>query len=215
MHRRVEAHSRETLNDILHKGANLDEQDLKGQTALCFALQTDDYAKASLLLSRGANVNIDDKDGVTALHYAVTHAEPDQEPFKSVILSILDRADKLALRADAKGQTALHTCAKSCSTNAVMCARLILESTITNIDHGDSKSFKALDYVIQKPRTPNTIQMVKLLLKFGANPAILKQSTSSVQYFHYSELSVMDGRRVANGKQRVAKGEWQSGTLFI
>ena len=59
----------ESVSALLDAGANPNETDEYGETAVMMAVSGKSPEKLALLLSRGAEVNRRDKDGHTALHY--------------------------------------------------------------------------------------------------------------------------------------------------
>ena len=60
---------------LIENGANINEQDDHGRTALMYAIKNDFYDIAGLLIERGANVNLREEWGITALHYAIFNKE--------------------------------------------------------------------------------------------------------------------------------------------
>ena len=67
----------ETVKALLDMGANVDECDERGSTALMTAAQWGHVEVCRLLLERGADVNKSDKQGDTALHEAARADEMD------------------------------------------------------------------------------------------------------------------------------------------
>ena len=65
----------ETVKALLDMGANVDECDERGSTALMTAAQWGHVDVCRLLLERGADVNKSDKQGDTALHEAARSGE--------------------------------------------------------------------------------------------------------------------------------------------
>ena len=88
---------------LVEKGANIDAQDDKGQTALHQVLHLgdvgDEYVSAKCLIELGANVSIVDNDGRIPLHYAVEWGL--EATVNLLISSQLNLADK-------KGKTPLQ-----------------------------------------------------------------------------------------------------------
>lgn len=58
------------LEELLKSGADKDEQDDEGRTALHFACGYGEVKCAEVLLSKGASVDLVDHNKNTALHYA-------------------------------------------------------------------------------------------------------------------------------------------------
>ena len=65
----------DALADLLEKGANKDEQDEEGRTALHFACGYGELKCAEVLLDAAANVDLVDNNKNTALHYAAGYGE--------------------------------------------------------------------------------------------------------------------------------------------
>ena len=65
----------DVLADLLKKGANKDEQDDEGRTALHFACGYGEIKCAEALLAEGASVDLVDNNKNTALHYAAGYGE--------------------------------------------------------------------------------------------------------------------------------------------
>ncbi|EAY10590.1 ankyrin repeat protein, putative [Trichomonas vaginalis G3] len=61
---------RSLIEYFLSHGANINEKDENGVTALHYAAENNSKETAEVLISHGANINEKNKNGVTALHYA-------------------------------------------------------------------------------------------------------------------------------------------------
>lgn len=68
------------MEALLDAGADKDEKDEEGRTALHFACGYGEIKCAELLLKRGANADLTDANKNTALHYAAGTAFPPLAP---------------------------------------------------------------------------------------------------------------------------------------
>lgn len=62
--------NKELLKELLHQGADINQQDKFGETVLHTALLNQDSDSIKLLIDRGANVNVRDRFGTPLLHLA-------------------------------------------------------------------------------------------------------------------------------------------------
>ncbi|GBF91654.1 hypothetical protein Rsub_03958 [Raphidocelis subcapitata] len=85
------------LRELIAEGANVDEQDEEGRTALHFAAGYGELECARLLVDAGASVDLVDHNKNTALHYAAGYGQAD-----SVKLLLDSGADKAAKNEDEK-----------------------------------------------------------------------------------------------------------------
>ena len=69
------AGEQEALKELLKGGANKDEQDEEGRTALHFACGYGELACAEVLLEAKASVDLVDNNKNTALHYAAGYGQ--------------------------------------------------------------------------------------------------------------------------------------------
>ena len=65
----------QALKELLKGGANKDEQDEEGRTALHFACGYGELDCAEVLLTEGASVDLVDNNKNTALHYAAGYGQ--------------------------------------------------------------------------------------------------------------------------------------------
>ena len=73
----VENHQTEVVRLLLNDGANVNIQDVRGNTALMGASLKGETAIVSDLLKQGAKVNIENDDAETAIFYAVVNGRTD------------------------------------------------------------------------------------------------------------------------------------------
>jgi hypothetical protein len=86
---------------LISKGANVNEQNLQGQTALHKAVYSDNYGLVTLLLENGAIAEARDRQGQTPLHQAAIEGFAD-------IANLLLKAGAYADTAEVNGFTPLH-----------------------------------------------------------------------------------------------------------
>lgn len=95
----------EELRAALMEGADPNEQDSLGSTALLSAIAYKSLDVIPVLLEKGADVAVQDKDGSTALHYAVAHKLP------KVLQPLLAKCPEAVSIADKHGNQPLWTAA--------------------------------------------------------------------------------------------------------
>lgn len=86
---------KEVINLLMSKGANINERDNQGTTALMVAASCGEKDIVELLISKGADVNITDNEGRTALTY-VESAENVSKSNKKKIIELLRSKEKLS-----------------------------------------------------------------------------------------------------------------------
>ncbi|EAY14725.1 ankyrin repeat protein, putative [Trichomonas vaginalis G3] len=123
------------LEYFLSHGANINEKDKNGKTALHIAAWRDNKETAEVLISHGANINGKDKDGKTALHIAARNNYT--ETAEVLILHGANINEK-----DKDGKTALHIAARNNYTETAE----VLISHGANINEKDIDGKTALHY---------------------------------------------------------------------
>jgi ankyrin repeat protein len=93
----------EELLDLIRAGAQLDQKDEFGTTALHYAITYKNTDVINLLLAHGANVAVQDNDGSTPLHYACEHK------LYEVAAALLKKDPGLVSRSDKHGNQPLWT----------------------------------------------------------------------------------------------------------
>lgn len=78
---------------IIDNGANINDKDRNGNTALHYAIYYKNYKLMELLVNNGADVNVQDNNGSTPLHLAIKRSEKYFEDYYSKFL-IDNNADK-------------------------------------------------------------------------------------------------------------------------
>jgi ankyrin repeat protein len=99
---------------LIRRGANLDMQDIDGETALVYAIQAGEVAVVELLLMRGAKVDILKNDGGSVLH-----AMAEDDIFKDLLQTVV-RGGLDVNGVDENGDTALHVATDSGSGEIIV-----------------------------------------------------------------------------------------------
>lgn len=173
-------------------GANLDEQDQDGSTALALALMNSHYDLAAALIEAGANPSIADRSGMNALYGAVDMVSytrdvgrPSQPQFETlkaldlvriILAKGLDPDTRLSSRVIGRhhgfgdfvlgeGATALMRAAKH---NDLESMRLLLEAG-ANPDLELENGTTAFILVSKSERSPGNEEAQNLLLEFARN----------------------------------------------
>ena len=193
LHKAVNADcSRETLQEIVDYGADVNAKDRRGRTALllsCFYRQMDSL---NVLIKAGADPTIDDEEGFSCIHAAV-----DGRCSTDVLQTLIDNGAHVnARRRD--GATALMRACRTGQSESVMflleagadvnivrpdgstclhvavhgkCSKETLQNVIENglnVNSANKRGETALILACESAQT----ESVKLLLKMGANPNI-------------------------------------------
>ena len=95
----------EELRAAITEGADPNERDSLGSTALLAAIAYKSLDVIPVLLENGADVTAQDKDGSTSLHYAIEHKLP------KVLQALLRKCPDAVLIADKHGNQPLWTAA--------------------------------------------------------------------------------------------------------
>ncbi|EAY06796.1 ankyrin repeat protein, putative [Trichomonas vaginalis G3] len=139
---------------FLSYGANINEKDEYGKTALHAAAENNSKETAEFLLSHGANINAKDKYKKTAFHYAA--ANNSKETIELLILH-----DEYVDAKDNDGKTALHYAARNNCREII--ELLILHGAYVDANDKDRKT--ALHYASHT----DIKETIELLLSHGAN----------------------------------------------
>ncbi|KAF5013622.1 hypothetical protein FDECE_383 [Fusarium decemcellulare] len=148
------------LRLLLDQGADLEEEDVEGQTPLFKAIEYENGPILQLLLDRGANLEAVDLDGRTPLSWAAEKA------FKGDIVQLLlDRGANLE-SADGGGRTPLSWAA---GYGNEVAAYFLLDRG-ADLEAKDTKGWTPLSWAIFKDMSKATEQ---LLLEWGADPGVV------------------------------------------
>ncbi|EAY06105.1 hypothetical protein TVAG_349580 [Trichomonas vaginalis G3] len=138
---------------FLSAGANINETDKKGKTALIYAAYNNRKDTTELLIAKGANINIEDNSGRTALHKAARYNS------KETAELLIENGANINIK-DKGGRTALHKAARHNNKETAE----ILISLGANIDEVDENERTALDYAAWY----ESKETIELLLSHGA-----------------------------------------------
>lgn len=103
LHRLARTNEIDALKEAIDRGANVNEKDKFGTTALHYSISEANHDVTDLLLERGADVTTQDHNGATALHYAVEYNACD------VAEALLRRDRKVLTLIDKQGNQPLWT----------------------------------------------------------------------------------------------------------
>jgi uncharacterized protein len=105
IHRSARLGDIDALRMAIAEGADINERDKFGATALQCAIAEKQISAADELLSLGADVTAQDSSGLTALHYAIEHKLP------QVLETLLKKAPEAISICDKHGNQPLWTAA--------------------------------------------------------------------------------------------------------
>ncbi|EAY13661.1 ankyrin repeat protein, putative [Trichomonas vaginalis G3] len=142
------------LEYFLSIGANINEKDINGQTALHIAAENNSIETVELLISHGASIYEKDNYGKTALHVAAMHNNKETAEF------LISHGANINEKNE-NGKTALHYAAMNYSEETAEV--LILHGA--NINEKDNDGETAL----QIAATYNRIETAELLISHGGN----------------------------------------------
>jgi uncharacterized protein len=167
------------IHILAELGANLDEQDEDGTTALQLALMNAHYDLAAAILEAGANPNLADRTGMTALYAAVgmvTHKRDTGRP-------AIPRSDTLQ---------ALDVVKLLLAQGANPNARLLSPTMGRHHDFSDFE-LGAGATVLMRAVKSNDLASMRLLLAAGADPRLATEKGLSA-----IDLAAGKGRSPAN-----------------
>jgi ankyrin repeat protein len=148
------------VQKLITAGANVNEVDARGQTALMLAASTGAWDSVLILLKAGAKLNVKDIDGKTPLMFAVW---PSKDSTPDIVRTLI-KAGARVNDVDMKGESALMIAAKYASTDILQ----VLVAARAKLDATNNQGQTALMVAIQSSR-PWKLENVRFLLKSGAN----------------------------------------------
>ncbi|EAY13227.1 ankyrin repeat protein, putative [Trichomonas vaginalis G3] len=181
---------------FLSNGANINEKDKYGRTALHYAAYFNCKETAELLISHGVNINEKDIDGENALHYAARNNCKETAEF------LISHGANIIAK-NKNGKTAFHEAAYS---NSIETAGLL-------ISHGVNINEKDIDgeTTLHEAAYFNHKETAELLISHGANinekDKYGKTSLHEAAYFNHkekAELLISHGANI-NEKDKYGK----------
>jgi ankyrin repeat protein len=155
----------EVVEDLLARGADVEETNSNGDNALLLAARHGDAPTMQAVLAKATRLDARDRDGRTALMLLVEGVRWPGEaavvPFDAVKV-LLDRGARVDLK-DKVGTTALMICAESGSPPTL---RLLLDHGARTSDR-DAKGRRAIDYARNIEDPARMAEIVRLLQKAG------------------------------------------------
>lgn len=153
----------DTMESILSRGASVVAKDEEGNTPLHYAFSNfsaiaSAVHKVELLLSHGADINALNDKGFTPLMLAAKHRG-------ASCMTYMMKYNPDVHVVDRKGRTALHFIARYKGVNIDRDFEALLKAGI-DVNKTDDKGLTPIFYALDTPET----NMVKLLLKYGADP---------------------------------------------
>ncbi|XP_015193198.2 ankyrin repeat and protein kinase domain-containing protein 1 [Lepisosteus oculatus] len=199
----------ETVKLVLHFGATVNSQSIKGYTPLIIAVIYKFLDICSLLLEHGADVNLADKDQWTPLHFAVQSGEDritrllldsyaqvnarerdgwtplhlaSQNGYESMVRTLLTRKVTVDQQENS-GRTALHI---SCAYGHVNIAKLLIghQADLNERDNGNCTP-------LHLASDEGHFRVTRLLIKSGADVNIVDQNRSTA--LHLAALKGHNG----------------------
>jgi len=116
IHNAASSNNFSKVKELLEKGADVNEKDGRGRTALLLAAVAGHKDVAELLISHGADVNLSNDYGWTPLHFAASRGHED------VAKIIIDNKAEINIK-DSNGETPLHWALRD--NQSVICELLI------------------------------------------------------------------------------------------
>jgi ankyrin repeat protein len=142
----------EELRAALMKGADPNERDSFGATALLAAIAYKSLDVIPVLLENGADVTVQDKDGSTALHYAIEHKLP------KILQALLRKCPHAVSLSDKHGNQPLWTAAFNARGDYEMVS-MLLESG-ADPEHANKVSLTPLD-IPKRKGEPALLQLLE------------------------------------------------------
>jgi ankyrin repeat protein len=156
--------SHDLLLLFLKYGANVNQQDRHGNTALHTAASSANYNAMKILLSNGIDPSIENHTKTSALHILVQSNS--QSPlFFEIVRTILTTFPSTINQQDATLATPLHyVCSKPQITSSLL--PIFLESQHIIVDIFNSAQLSPLDHLVDQSNIP----AITMLLDAGASP---------------------------------------------
>ncbi len=163
-----------SVSQYLKNGININIQDNKKRTALMIAAYNNDVKMAKLLVENGADVNIQDENLNSPFLYAGARGLLD------ILKLLYKKADTINVLNIYGGNALIPACEKG----HLETVRFLLENTDIDVNHVNKLSWTALlEVVILGNDSYNYVEIVKLLLKHGADKNIKDNRGNDALYY--------------------------------
>ncbi|KAF1963986.1 ankyrin, partial [Bimuria novae-zelandiae CBS 107.79] len=164
------AESATLVHDLVSRGADLFNSNLRQQSPLHFASKSGDHASVEALLLLGAKVALTDEHGLNALHYAA------QSGNHETIMVILEtdeaRAVNLIASKDKCGQNVLHHMLSTQSMKRVETVQSLLDQGAHGSELDDS-GISPLARFIKSSKLRIDIEICRSLLEIKGNASFI------------------------------------------
>lgn len=182
----------DTMSPLLEAGAEINEQDNQGETALMKVVKANFPDRVQILLGYGADLNVTDKNGENAVQLATNRVRP--EFFRAFLRSVkLSEPHVILLK---KSYRSFHLLQAATSGNAQWVKKLLEQKVdVVDVNARDAEGKTALWWAASQRQDedsgankksksrfkPDYLSVVRLLLEKGANPGL----RSEEEYDHW------------------------------
>ena len=171
-----------SANQYIEMGININVQDEMRRTGLMIAMYKNDMKMAKLLIDNGADVNIQDQKLNSPFLYAC------EKGYINILKIMYKEADTKNIL-NIYGANALIL---ACEKGHLETTRFLLENTDIEVNHIDNLSRTALlEIAIFGKDTINYVEIVKLLLSYGADKTI-KDNQGHNALFYAKERNLIN-----------------------
>lgn len=184
-----------TIGILLSRGADVNEQDIYGNTALAFAAGNGHTATVMLLLDNGADANIKNKYGETALMVAARNAHIE------IVRALLDKGARVNASSD-NGNTVLSWARLGGHTGTVR----VLQNKIAEekpISGNDKRLAELPNQAEEKPVRPLMLKKVIDYLLFYQKQNLLVAAVVAILFIGIGQLIVTRYRIIYKRKPGV------------
>ncbi|WP_028329847.1 ankyrin repeat domain-containing protein [Brachyspira alvinipulli] len=163
-----------SVSQYLKNGIDINMQDNRKRTALMIAVYKNDINMVKLLVDNNADVNIQDENLNSPFLYAGARGLLD------ILKLLYKKADTINVLNIYGGNALIPACEKG----HLETVRFLLENTNINVNHVNKLSWTALlEVVILGDDSYNYVEIVKLLLKHGADKNIKDNRGNDALYY--------------------------------
>ncbi|MEN6290766.1 MAG: ankyrin repeat domain-containing protein, partial [Methanobacterium sp.] len=140
---------------LVSRGANINELDIDGQTALMHAICKKQTKTAATLINMGANINSQDRNGYSALSHAISFGN------KELVIFLIEKGADLKMKEVHYGYSYLH---RAASYDQPEISKILLKN---NMDINEKNTYG--DTPLHVALTYRMYDMAKLLVDCGAD----------------------------------------------